>query len=192
MDAEPSKYISVTPEQVLYVAPSPQVTNDGLLVAILVQNKERGFLRNYPSNGGVIARHKRDVDLNVNNSTGYLPSFWIVHALLNQQHQLEFAVILLISIDSSLYTHIFLVNQFQSNLTVSSINGGFIPTQMYSLDEFMAPSLFERRLEIFIPLILVATVFFIGLTVTLVCIRSRTKSMATWDPPAGVIFGKVF
>ena len=99
MDAEPSKYISVTPEQVLYVAPSPQVTNDGLLVAILVQNKERGSLRNYPSSGGVIARHKRDVDLNVNNSTGYLPSFWIVHALLNQQHQLEFAVILLISID---------------------------------------------------------------------------------------------
>ena len=31
-----------------------------------------------------------------------------------------------------------------------------------------------------------------GLAVSLVCIRAKTRSMATWDPPAGVVFGKVF
>ena len=30
-----------------------------------------------------------------------------------------------------------------------------------------------------------------GLAVSLVCIRAKTRSMATWDPPAGVVFGKV-
>jgi hypothetical protein len=61
-----------------------------------------------------------------------------------------------------------------------------------SLEQLAAASLFERRLDIFIPLILVAALGFMALAVSLVCIRAKTRSTATWDPPAGVVFGKVF
>lgn len=85
----------------------------------------------------------------------------------------------------------FPLNQ-QLNQTVSSLFGGIIPYQLLSLEQLAAASLFERRLDIFIPLILVAALGFMGLAVSLVCIRAKTRSMATWDPPAGVVFGKVF
>lgn len=79
----------------------------------------------------------------------------------------------------------------QLNQTISSLYGGVVPHQLYSLEQFASASLFERRLDIFIPLILVAAICFMVLAVSLVCIRAKTKSMATWDPPAGVVFGKV-
>ncbi len=79
----------------------------------------------------------------------------------------------------------------QLNQTISSLYGGVIPHQLYSLEQFANASLFERRLDIFIPLILVAAGCFIVLAVSLVCIRAKARSMATWDPPAGVVFGKV-
>ena len=79
------------------------------------------------------------------------------------------------------------------NQTVDTVFGGVIPRQLFSLEQIAATSLFERHLDIFIPLILlVAVLVFMGLAVSLVCLRAKTRSMATWDPPAGVVFGKVF
>ena len=87
-----SKMVNVTAEQVLYVAPSPQLTADGLLVSFLVQDKERVTPRHHSPLGGVIARHKRDANASENITTGYLPSVWILTALRNRQHHLEVAV----------------------------------------------------------------------------------------------------
>lgn len=84
--------INVTADQVLYVAPSPQVTLDGLLISFLVQDKSGVTTRHHSSIGGTIARHKRDQNSTENQTTGYLPSTWIVTALRTSQGRLETVV----------------------------------------------------------------------------------------------------
>jgi hypothetical protein len=77
------------------------------------------------------------------------------------------------------------------NQNISLIYGGVAPSLLYSTDQIASASLFERRLDVFIPLIFVAALCCMGLAISLFCIRAKSKSKATWDPPAGVIFGKV-
>lgn len=92
-DFETVKTINVTAEQVLYVAPSPQVTLDGLLISFLVQDKEGITAKYHSSRDGIIARYKRDLNSTDGNVTGYVSSTWIVTALRNSQNRLEMAVI---------------------------------------------------------------------------------------------------
>ncbi|KAI9556552.1 hypothetical protein GHT06_016342 [Daphnia sinensis] len=165
---ETTKMLNISEDEILYVAPSPQLTAEGLLVCFLVQDKEKVTSRHRSVIGGIVARRKRETNSTDEISTGYLPSVWITTAIRNSQHHLEAAL----------------------NQTVSALYGGIIPYQLLSVEQLAAASLFERRLDIFIPLILVAALGFMGLAVSLVCIRAKTRSMATWDPPAGVVFGK--
>ena len=87
-----AKYAKVSAEHVLYVAPSPQITEQGLLVSFLVLDKE-GVSPRLHSPHGIIARHRRDVTIDEAISTGYLSSDWIVEALRNSQSRLEEAVL---------------------------------------------------------------------------------------------------
>ncbi|XP_046636288.1 location of vulva defective 1-like isoform X1 [Daphnia pulicaria] len=167
-ESETTKTINVTADQVLYVAPSPQMTAEGLLVSFLVLDKENVTPRHHSFISSIIARHKREINSTGDSSTGYLPAIWITTAIHSSQLYLETSL----------------------NQTVSSLYGGVIPYQLLSLEQLAAASLFERRLDIFIPLILVAALGFMALAVSLVCIRAKTRSTATWDPPAGVVFGK--
>ncbi|XP_057373335.1 mucin-2-like isoform X2 [Daphnia carinata] len=167
-NTETIKRLNITEDEILYVAPSPQLTAEGLLVCFLVQDKEKATPRHRSFIDGTVARRKRETNVTDEISTGYLPSVWITTAIGNSQHHLEAAL----------------------NQTVCSLYGGIIPYELLSVEQLAAASLFERRLDIFIPLILVAALGFMGLAVSLVCIRAKTRSMATWDPPAGVVFGK--
>ena len=74
------------------------------------------------------------------------------------------------------------------NQNVSSLVAG-TPYQLYFVERLSTSSLFARRLDIFIPLILVASLSFLGLALGFAYLRAKTRS--TWDPPAGVVYGKV-
>ena len=58
-----------------------------------------------------------------------------------------------------------------------------------TVERMASATLFERRLDVFVPLILIATLAFMALTLGFACLRAKTRS--TWDPPAGVVYGKV-
>ena len=79
----------------------------------------------------------------------------------------------------------------QLNQNVTLLYGGVAPSLLYSTDQIASLSLFERRLDVFIPLIFVAALCCMGIAISFFCIRAKNKSTATLDPPAGVIFGKV-
>ena len=73
---------------------------------------------------------------------------------------------------------------------VSLVSAGWV-TSLGEVEPSAATSLFERRLDIFVPLILVGAVCFLAMTIAIVCVQARSRSSATWDPPAGVIYRKV-
>lgn len=77
------------------------------------------------------------------------------------------------------------------NLNVSSVTGGGIPNSLSIVEQLTSASLFERRLDVFLPLILVASICCLALVFGLACIKAKTRTSATWDPPAGIIFGQV-
>jgi hypothetical protein len=91
-ETESTKTVNVTADQVLYVAPSPQLTAEGLLISFLVQDKDKVKPRHHSFLSGIIARHKREVNPTNDTLTGYLPSVWITTAIRNSQHHLEAAV----------------------------------------------------------------------------------------------------
>ena len=91
-ESETTKTVNVTADQVLYVAPSPQLTAEGLLVSFLVLDKEKVTPRHHSFISGIIARHRREINSTVDSSTGYLPSVWITTAIRNSQQHLETAV----------------------------------------------------------------------------------------------------
>jgi len=70
---------------------------------------------------------------------------------------------------------------------VSLIGRGY--EQLMTVERMASATLFERRLDVFVPLILIATLAFMALTLGFACLRAKTRS--TWDPPAGVVYGKV-
>ena len=83
---------AVQPDQITYVAPSPQVTQDGLLVSFFV--RDVGAV----SHGSLATtRHGRydtkDQQSMINNPpVAYLPAAWVVPALLLKQQTLAAAV----------------------------------------------------------------------------------------------------
>ena len=81
--------VNVTADQVIYVAPSPQLTSDGILVSFLVQDTE-GVSRDIQQPlGEVIARHRRE---SWGKETSYFPSYLVTTALRSSKRHLETAV----------------------------------------------------------------------------------------------------
>jgi hypothetical protein len=91
-ESETTKTINVTADQVLYVAPSPQMTAEGLLVSFLVLDKEKVTPRHHSFISSIIARHKREINSTGDSSTGYLPAVWITTAIHSSQLYLETSV----------------------------------------------------------------------------------------------------
>lgn len=91
-DTETTKTLNISENEILYVAPSPQLTAEGLLVCFLVQDKEKVTPRHHSVSGGLVARRKRETNSMDEISTGYLPSVWITTAIRNSQHHLEATV----------------------------------------------------------------------------------------------------
>lgn len=85
------EHINISPEQVLYIAPSPQYVNDELLVSILVENSEEIPIKPY-SHSGTIARHKRALGAFNTTIPKYFPAIWIVRSLRLNQEILEQSV----------------------------------------------------------------------------------------------------
>jgi len=160
--------VNVSDEDVIYVAPSPQLTPKGILVFFLVKDSNgalQDFHRTPQREAEALSRPQRRDTAEQNI---YFPSYLVILALRESQDRLEWAL----------------------KQNVSFLGEGSVPTSLDDAEHSAATSLFERRLDIFVPLILVATVCFMALAAGLVCARARTRTSATWDPPAGVIYRK--
>ena len=80
--------VAVSPDQVVYVAPSPQVTDDGIVISILVRDLQgvSGQLR-ARSGQGIISRHHRETA--VETIIAYLPAEFVLPAIRGAQSHLE-------------------------------------------------------------------------------------------------------
>jgi hypothetical protein len=86
-EESPLEAVNVSPDQVSYVAPSPQVVEDGLLVSILVLDVQgiSDRFRSAQYLGSVSFRHRRDEIRNLL----FFPEKLVRAAIISKQNYLE-------------------------------------------------------------------------------------------------------
>jgi len=174
----------VSADDIIYVTPSPKLIPGGIAVYFLVRDSSSAF-RNFHVSSSSPQETQEALSLTIKNEAGrrrrhlaataetnwrvnaYIPSELVVLAVQSRQQLLESAVAQNVTLVSNEWT-----------------------TSLGEMEPSAATSLFERRLDVFVPLILIAAICFLGATVAIACVQVKNRSSARWDPPAGVIYKK--
>lgn len=178
--AKANAAVNISADDVIYVTPSPQLISSNIVVYFLVRDSNGAFQDFHSSQEAQAqaliltmtkgpGRPKRQQDPPPETGQpiiSYFPSDLVVVALKANVQLLESAL----------------------GQNVTLVSAGWV-TPLGEMEPSAATSLFERRLDVFVPLILVGAICFLAMTIAFICVQTKSRS-ATWDPPAGVIYRK--